>query len=711
MPRQMVDALEGDRLTPGLSAQVADHGVEPEPPLRSAGQRVTIAALCLVTLGAMLLCVAGLHTVDLHAMTGLGLISILPASTLAGLGFLTISFVGTLSLRRSHIWLLGIQLGFLVLVLHGITIPLESQPRFPITWVHAGFVEYIGRTGTVATDLDARWCWPGFFALAAFWLGSGELATLSPVLTVTPVVSNLLYLVPFALFMSALRMSWQSRWLAAWFFCLLNWVGQDYFSPQGFAYLLYLVFIGLLVKWFRGPEMPGPTSNRHGKPAQLWRQLWRASSRGELPPAAVGPVERVVLLVIVVGLFSAVTVSHQLTPFVMVMSLVGLIVARRCTLTGLPILLIVILLAWISYMTEPYWTGHLRDIVGSLGDVRGTVSSGVVARASRGSDEHQFVGQARMLTAGLVVVMAAWGLLRRRRRGIEDRVLLVLVAIPVGLVFMQSYGGEIAFRVYLFMLAPACVLAALSFFPDPLSRPSKLARCAGGLCLLVLSFSFFVTRYGNEQFEQTTDAAVAAVERVYALTPEGGRFLYPTPNVPEDTPFIPVGYRAVERVNWNRADAPIDPADVAGLVQTMRAAGPGTFLITTRSQENYLAFGAAYPADWGQRFRRALAASPQIRIIFNRPEASVYTYDWRPGEVSKPLVATATGVQVRRTPWTPVGLAFLVMALSVLGVREACRVCPTPDGPRKLRPLTLAALPVLIGLVLVIAERFVVLAR
>lgn len=115
------------------------------------------------------------------------------------------------------------------------------------------------------------------------------------------------------------------------------------------------------------------------------------------------------LLAILVGLFCAATVSHQLTPFVMVMSVVGLIVARRCTLTGLPTILIVILLAWISYMTEPYWAGHLKDMVGSVGDVSGTVSSSVVARASRGSDEHQLVGQARMLTAGLLVAMAAWG--------------------------------------------------------------------------------------------------------------------------------------------------------------------------------------------------------------------------------------------------------------------------------------------------------------
>ncbi|WP_163697795.1 hypothetical protein [Mycolicibacterium sarraceniae] len=702
----MVDDLEADVVAPTLSRRAGAGGCEPKSERRQEGQQVTVAALCLTTALAVLLLVARLPTVDLHAMTGLGLLSVLPFSTLAGLALLGVGFVGSLSLRRPHAWLLGIQLVILVLFLHGITVLVESEPRFPITWFHAGFVDFISRTGTVATELDARWCWPGFFALAAFWLGSGRLSTLSPVLSLAPVLSNLLYLGALALIMSAIKMSLQARWLAAVLFCLLNWIGQDYFSPQGFTYLLYLVFIGIVVKWFSSLER---TVNRHCKPARVWHWVWQGSSSGELPSAPARPAERVVLLAILVGLFCAATVSHQLTPFVMVMSVVGLIVARRCTLTGLPTILIVILLAWISYMTEPYWAGHLKDMVGSVGDVSGTVSSSVVARASRGSDEHQLVGQARMLTAGLLVAMAAWGLLRRRRHGIEDRVLLVLVAVPVGLVFMQSYGGEIAFRVYLFMLGPACILAALSFFPDPESRPTALARGGVGLCVLALSFSFFVTRYGNEQFEQISDGAVAAVETVYSLTPNGGRFLFVSPHIPGDTPFIPVGYRDVERVDWDRLDAPIEPADVTGLVDVMREGGPGTYLITTRSQENYLTFGSGYPPDWGTQFRRAMAAAPGVRVVVDNPDASVYTFDWRPGQTPKPFIPPTTGVQIRRTPWTPVGVAFLVMALSLLGLREVWRVCPTRNDPRWLRLLTLAASPVLAGFVLVIAERFVVL--
>jgi hypothetical protein len=684
---------------------------QPEWRRLRSGQGVRVAILCVLTVVAVAFYLAKLHSVDLGALTGLGLISVLPVSTLLGLGLLTVGFIGALSLPRQCVWLLCAQLVLLVLMLHGITMLLESEPRFAVNWVHAGFVEFIDRTGTTVPALDGRWSWPGFFGLAAFWVGSGKLDALHTILTVTPVVSNLLYLVALALLMSTFRMSWQAKWLAALFFCLLNWVGQDYFSPQGWTLLLYLLFVGFLVTWFRPPQKTAEDVPRLLRtPSRLWRWFWGNASRGELPPRKVAPAERVVVLAVVVGLFATAAVSHQLTPFAMMTSAAGLVVARRCTLTGLPVLLGVMLLAWISFMTQAYWGGHFGQVMSGVGDVGGTVSSSVVDRAGLGNAEHQFVVHARMLTTMLVFLIAGWGLLRRRRRGIEDRVLLVLTATPSGLAVMQSYGGEMALRVYLFALAPASVLAALALFPRPASRPSMLARCVAGVFAVVLLFSFLVTRYGNEAFERMRAGEVSAVETVYEHTSDSVQFLYITA-VPElnSTPAMPLGYRDVERVHWMNTKAPIDPADVSGVLQTLRDQGPGGYLITTRSQEAYVVFGQGYPVDWGERFRNALAATPGLRVVVENPDACIYTLDWLPGAVAKPFVPPPTGLQVWRTPWTPVGVAFLVMLLGILGVREVWRVRLAPDERRRLRPLTFAAVPLLVGFVLVVVERFVLL--
>lgn len=687
---------------PRLTAEVA----QSEQSRPGGGQGIRVAILSALTVGAVASYLATLHSVDLGAMTGLGLISILPVSTLVGLALLVVGFVAALSLPRCCVWLLCVQLVLLVLMLHGITLLLESEPRFAITWVHAGFVEFIDRTGTTAPALDTRWSWPGFFGLAAFWAGSGKLAELRPILTVTPVVHNLMYLVALGLLMSALWMSWQAKWLAALFFCILNWVGQDYFSPQGATLLLYLLFIAFLVMWFRRTSSDGPGRSHVG--SRLWRWLWRNASRGELAPRKAGPEERVVVLAVLVGLFATATVCHQLTPFAMVLAATGLVVARRCMLTGLPVLLVVILLAWISYMTQAYWGGNFNEVVGGVGDVGGAVGD----RASLGDADHQLVVHARMATTVLVFLIAGWGLLRRRRRGIEDRVLLVLAAAPVGLALMQSYGGEMALRVYLFALAPVSVLVALAFFPRPESRPSMLARCVACLAALVMLFSFFITRFGNEAFERIPHGAVDAVDTVYEQTPDGAsaKFLYVTAK-PElnSTPFMPLGYREAERVNWMNTMAPVDPTDVGGVLHTLRDQGPGTYLITTRSQEAYIVFGQGYPLDWGERFRRALAATPAVRVVVENPGASIYTIAWPAGAEPRHFVPSSTGLQVWRTPWTPVGVAFLVLLLGVLGVREVWRVRLAPAERRRLRPLTFAAVPLFIGFVLVVIERFVLL--
>ena len=687
---------------------VSSSGGRHRAPGSGHGHVLAVTTLCLLTVGAVALCVMQLHTVNLAVMNGLGLISVLPVTMFVGVVLLNVSFIGALSLQRRYTWLLGVQLVLFVLLLHGITTVLESQPRFPISWIHAGFVEFIDRTGTTVPGLDARWSWPGFFALAASLVGAGDREALTPILTFTPAVSNLLYLAAFALLLGALKMSWQAKWLAAWLFCVLNWIGQDYFSPQGWTLLLYLLFVGLLVNWFRAPVTRKVTQHRRvARVGRMWRRVWGDPTPGEAPPRWARPAERVVLLAVIVGLFAAATVSHQLTPFAMLMSAGGLVLARRCTLSGLPVLLGVILVAWISYMTYPYWSGHLSVIVGSVGDVNGTVSANVVTRTSHSSEEHQLVLYARIATTLLLFAMAAWGLLRRRRRRIEDRVLLVLIVVPVLLVLLQSYGGEIAMRVYLFSLAPAAVLAALAFFPHPSARPSLLARIAAGVCTVGLLFTFFLTRYGNEQFERISDGAVTAVESIYEQIPAGSHFLFVSgPPTRGDTPFMPLGYRDIEKVGHTNTDAPGDPADVAGVVATLRDEGPGTYMITTKSQEDYLSFGEGYPVDWGPRFRAALSAVPGMQVVVDNPDATVFTLDPGPSDKLESYEAPATGIEVGKTVWTTIGLVFLVLLLGILGVREAMSARLGARSGRRLRPLTIAAVPLLIGFAVVVLERF-----
>ena len=209
-----------------------------------------------------------LRGIDLNRMNGLGLISVLPASSLAGAWLLALAFILALGLRTDRPVMLGAMLAAIVICLDGVTVIAEPEPRFATAYQIAGFVEYISRTGHTAPGLAAYFSWPGFFALVAFVEGVAGKHDLIPVLRLWPVTIDLLCLVPLFLIMRNLRMTWRAKWFAAFLFCVGSWVGQDYFSPQSFNYLLYLLFVAFLLTWFSRGGPAGATAGRSGPLAQ-----------------------------------------------------------------------------------------------------------------------------------------------------------------------------------------------------------------------------------------------------------------------------------------------------------------------------------------------------------------------------------------------------------------------------------------------------------
>lgn len=672
--------------------------------LRPPSPVIAVAAL---TVAAVLGYLLPLRNVNLAGLTGVGLISVLPVASLLSLAALALAFAVTLSFRRPRARLLGAQVLATVCCLHGVAALIEPLPRFPTAWIHVGLVEFIGSSGTVMPDLDARFNWPGFFALIAFVTGKHDWASLAGLMTWTPLVSNLLYLLPFGMLLRNLRASWRAKWFAAWLFCVLNWVGQDYFSPQGFSYLLYLVFIAVLITWFRGsgPDSPTITS----KPRRNGDKT-RMLVPGELPARPTQPSLRVTLLLLLVGVFVVATFSHQLTPFAMMAALTGLVLVRRCTATGLPWLLGVILAAYISYLASVYWSGHFVSLVTGLGNLISNLLAGTAGRASGGSAEHHAVLFVRLgITVG-VFVLAAVGVLRRRRRGVDDRVALVLLLAPLPAI-VESYGGEMVLRVYLFALPGACVLAAYAFFPAGRSaRRSWDGHLAAGVCALVFVGGFLFARYGNEEFEMTRPGELDAVQYVYQHGKSPVLFMTEEDDAGA-TPFIPLGYQDLDRVRWTAIRAPSDPRDVSVVVAALHKLGPDGYLLTTRSQEHYLRSVANYPRGWGDDFRSHMREDPQVRVVAENADAVVYALRTE-AKRTGPVISRghATGVRMQGTSWSGVGIFFLVPLLVVLLTREVLRMHRGPDGCRRLLPLTVVAVPLLIVFVAVLVERLVVLA-
>ncbi|WP_329128933.1 lipopolysaccharide biosynthesis protein [Streptomyces caniferus] len=623
---------------------------------------LAVWALLATALALFWLPLRGMGDAALDRMNGLGLISVLPVATLAGVALLVAAFGAALALSRPRRALLAAVLLLTVVALHALPAVLETEPRFPTAWQHLGFLDYLGRTGSAVPDLDARWSWPGFFAAVQFVAGACGVTDFTEVLRWWPLAVQLLYLAPLFLLLRAVRASWRAKWCALWLFALCGWVGQDYFSPQGFTYLLYLAFVAILLVWFRDP-----------------RPIWSVRRPGEAEVRPAGRGQLVTLLGVLIALFAASVAGHQLTPFVMLGVLTVLVLVRRSGLHGLPLLLGVLVAAWVGFLAEPYWSGHFDELFGGLGGIGGNVSSSVTDRIG-GDPTHKLVLYTRVALAGGVLALACWGVLRRRAAGFTERALPVLTFVPFLAFGMQSYGGEMALRVFLFALPGAAALAALALFPREGGTRRGLGPLAALLTGLLLAFGFLVARWGNEPFERIRPGEVAAMDYVYAHDRPTVRLLWLSSDpVNSVTPAMPWGARDMERVQYEPALAPRDPDRVGPVVSALREAGPQSYLIVNHGQAESLRLDSGYRTDWEVRLRTALDRRPELRRVLSNRQAAVYELTRRPaGEVVPPRPGPA-GPQVTWTPWSVLGALAALALMAVLAAREVLRVGVAPS--------------------------------
>ncbi len=713
-----------------------------------------LAVLSLTALAGLLLFLLPLGWVRIGSMNGLGLFSVLPVASLAGLALLVLAFAGLLALRRPVPVALGVMLVAIIFCLDGVTAVVEPLPRFATSYQVYGFVNYISRTGHVAPGVTAYFSWPGFFALVALARRAAGVHSLLPLLTWWPVIIDTLIVAPFLLLTRALRISWRARWLAALLLCLGNWVGQDYFSPQSFNFLLYLVVIAILLTWFSGRRQQAPL--QQGGPKRI---------SGERPAVPVGSAPRAILLLLVIGIFVASVISHQLTPFLIIAACAGLVIVGRCTPRGLPILLAVIAIGWVSFATAGYWSGHMSTIFGQIGRLGGTISASVGSHLI-GTPTHQFPVYGRIVLAGIVIGLAVLGLLRRWHRRVTDRALVILLIAPASIAALQNYGGEISLRIFLFALPAAAILAACLFFPETgageageveagaggavpveavaggavpveagaggagpveagaapdavtgrrASEPRShrrvvLAAAASGLVAVSLAGLFMLTRYGNEGFEQIPRGELKAMNYIYAHQRGGTAVLWLSrPSGINATPQMPWQFRDTASVRFVSLTAPRNPEDTAQVVADLNRLGRGAYLITTKTEATFIRQTASYDPAWERSFRAAMAAEPGVQVVVSNRDAAVYRARLPATAPRARSELHAAAAYSGATFWTPIGLAVLLLSVVLLASRELIREC-LPGRRWLMRPLALACIPAVTLLLIAVVERFRVIS-
>jgi len=574
-------------------------------------------------------------------MTDLGLVSVLPLGVILLLFLLTGSFCLALSRRPLNGIVPLLHVVVLIVMLYGITTFIESEPRVGIEWHTVGIIDFILGHGDVKPVIDAFFNWPGFFALGALISRAAGFHSALAFAAWGPLFFNLVFLAPLVMIFRWASDDPRVTWLGLWVFYSTNWVAQDLISPQAAAYTLWLTILAALLTWFtpRPAVLAGRPSVRRLRRLFDLRRLIRLLKRD--PHAADTPGlagQRAGLLLLIVAMYGATVAGHQLTPVPAILTVIGLVLFARLETRSLPVIMLVLLAAWISFMTTAYLAGNLSLLTGSLGSISQNLTQSTGARVV-GSHQHELIVNIRFAATAAIWLLAAAGFGRRLWSGYVDLAMVVIAGAPFLLPLLQPYGGEILLRVFLFALPATSFAIAGLAFPSILAGRSWLTLIGVAVVSCALLVMFQYTRYGNERLDNFTTGDLSTVQAFYRIAPVGSTVYAGTDNIPwRYERYAGYDYGFVSSLpNWSALHP--DPAKLAAQLEaTLRSAGGG-YVIVTRSTEveAELLEGKPYLL---QRLVAVLRASGQFRELYSSPDGEIFYL---------PRVKTASQTPLRRS--------------------------------------------------------------
>lgn len=571
--------------------------------------RAVLSGLALAGLAIVLTLVGGRLTPS-EDVDGYGLISALPTIYWVGLGIglLASGLLLRSALRGRRTVATAIPVIWLV-ALHLAPQLAHAHLRFPTVWVHIGFVRLIEEQQTGDVLIDARFAWPGFFGAFVGPLGQIDDRALEIILRLWPaaIIGATAVLVSVLANRSYPTVPLIGP-LSAVVYIVLSWTGQDYFSPQSFGYTAYLTMLVLLES---GPLRTAPAWS-----ATVPVLTRFAAAGGDRPGTRSTPI-----FVTLVLLSLAAIVSHPLAPFFICTGLVILGLYGRTLAWRLLVLVGMLYVIWFFITAEPWYSTQLEFLISQIGSLLRNADQTTTARVVNASAERILVTQVRsaigLATFFAVLVIGVAMALDRFRHLRPAIPLAPLAGIPSVALALQSYGGEIIFRVLLFTLPMAAILIARVLTTI---RPRVLTVVVPAL-ILALTPVLLLARFGNESFEMTTAIDRATAEAAYAHAGDDG-VLYAL-----DNSFGPLRDRQIGRSFFT--EVPVEARDeefeeaegrqdyLNRLREVADERGYDRIVVVfTPSMQNWRIHGNSAEPDSLERAAQWLAAQPGAEVVY-----------------------------------------------------------------------------------------------
>lgn len=580
---------------------------------------------------AVVLWAMSIQGLDLRAMTDTGLVSILPVSTYLSLALLIVSFCILNHRQDTREGLLFLHVVALIFVLHATPAIVYETLRYSWAWKHVGIIDYIQRhhgLNPAIEFLSAYHNWPGFFTLGAFIT---EVANRKDALVMAmwaPTFFNLLYLGALLLIFKSLTRDRRLVWLGIWFFYLTNWVGQDYFAPQGLNYFLHLTILGILLKWFRYENAPfAPGGGRFAFFRTIANRLYEAgvdeakavsSVNGELATQRVG------LMAVVIALFSVIAFSHQLTPIMSIAAVTALVVTFQCNARSLPVLMIVLAVGWIVYGARIFLGGELESLIESFGHVSDNLQDNLVDLALVSEGQKTVILVGRGFSASVWLLALAGGL-RRLYYGYRDVAAVGLTVAPFAALAGTAYGGEVIFRIYFFSIPFAAFFAAASVYVAPGAARSWRALLVTILLSSGFLLGFGYAHYGKDRQYHFSKEEVTVARYLYEMAPPGSLLIEGARNYPSQfRNYEHFVYVAIDREPRESRQS-IAENPVAHLYRWMDNHDyTKSYLLITRSQKAEVQSTGSMPPGSLDTIEKALLDSSQFELIYGNDDAKLF---------------------------------------------------------------------------------------
>jgi hypothetical protein len=516
-----------------------------------------------------------------------------------------------MSRPEPRMWLLGTYLVGLIVAIYATVPILYGVPEYAWVYKHIGIAQALGTYGRVTVPSNIYEQWPVLFAAIA---SISRLSHVSPISFAAwaplafELADALLLLGIFRLLGTPKRVAWLALFM---YEGLIAWVGQDYLSPQAFGYLLWLGLIAILIRW---PLAVAPAQMRQGPIARVRARLLT----GFPMPKTSSPAQRALAMTIIAGIYFAIVAAHQLTPYLALAAVGGLVVLGLLRHGWLILLLMAVISG--AYLVSASRYSLISQEYGGLfsgGDalVRVTGIQG---------DFHHRAGEVEIIRAYTAVTYSMWPAafvaiaLQWRTLG-RVATLAVLAFSPFVVILVQAYGGEAIYRVFLFS-APWCALLIAGMLAT--LGPALWRLVTACVCTVILAAGLQGS-FMQVALDAFTQPELAASLWLYGHAPHGSLLVLAEDNFPDLETADFNDYNLVVIPAFPNGPPSINEANIGEVQGWLASLGyRSAYVVFSRSMAAYADF---YGAPYGYaKLVNAVRSRPGWSVVYRNVDTTIY---------------------------------------------------------------------------------------